>query len=104
MAAMPGLPSLPWGWGGPPLPGPPPAFLFAPNQIKKRSRDWGADELTRRMAEAWATYAEWAAGWIRLERVAGPAAVIEVFRTYLAGRVDPRVGTVCTMSTEEAPA
>jgi len=87
-----------------PLPGPAQAFLFAPNQIKKRSRDRGADVLAQKMAEAWAAYADWAAGWICLERVAGPAAVIDVFRSYLAGRVDPRVGTVCTMVAEEIPA
>jgi hypothetical protein len=79
-------------------PGPAPAFLFAPSQIAKRSRDWGPERLAEVMAEAWSTYAAWAEGWMSLERVAGPEAVIEVFRTYLSGRVDPRVGTVCTMA------
>jgi hypothetical protein len=97
-------------WDSPPaedgslLPGPPQEFLFAPIQIKKRSREWGPDVLTGRMAAAWAGYADWASGWIRLERVAGPAAVVDTFRAYLAGRVDPRVGTVCTMFPEVATA
>ena len=43
-------------------------------------------------------------GWLILEHAAGPDAVIEVFRTYLAGRVDPRVGTICTLATQEVPA
>ncbi len=84
------------------LPGPRQEFLFAPNQIKKRSGDWGPDVLATRMADAWAGYADWVSGWIRLERVAGPAAVIDTFRTYLAGRVDPQVGTVCTLFPEVA--
>ncbi len=39
-----------------------------------------------------------------MERATGPQAVIDVFRTYLAGGVDPRTGTACTLATEEVPA
>ena len=81
-----------------------PTFFFAPSQVTKRTRDWGAEVL----AVAWPTrgagYADWVAGWLTLEHAAGPDAVIEVFRTYLSGRVDPRVGTICTLATEEVPA
>lgn len=84
-----------------PRPGPTPEFLFAPSQITKRSREWGADVLAATMAAAWARYAGWVATWLTLESCAGPDAVIEVFRTYLSGRVDPRVGTACTLWTEE---
>ncbi len=87
-----------------PRPGPAPAFLFAPSQISKRSRDWGADVLAATMAEAWVRYADWVTGWLTLEHVTGPEAVIEVFRTYLSGRVDPRIGTICTLQTQEVPA
>jgi len=97
-------------WDSPPAddtanrPGPAPAFLFAPSQITKRSREWGAEVLATAMAEAWSGYAAWVTGWMTLDRVAGPEAVIDLFRTYLSGRVDPRVGTICTLHTEEAPA
>jgi len=84
-----------------PRPGPAAVFLFAPSQITKRSREWGADVLAATMAEAWARFADWVSGWLTLERAVGPDAVIDVFRTYLAGRVDPRVGTVCTLLSEE---
>ena len=87
-----------------PRPGPAPEFLFAPSQITKRSREWGADVLAATMAEAWAGYAGWVRGWITLDRVVGAGAVIDVFRTYLSGRVDPRVGTICTLQTEERSA
>jgi hypothetical protein len=86
---------------GSPRPGPVPAFLFAPSQITKRNREWGPEVLAATMAEAWARYADWAEGWLTLERSSGPDAVIDVFRTYLSGRVDPRIGTVCTLRTEE---
>jgi hypothetical protein len=87
-----------------PRPGPAPVFLFAPSQITKRSREWGADVLAATMAEAWAGYASWVTSWISLDQVVGPDAVIEVFRTYLSGRVDPRVGTICTLQTQEVTA
>ena len=83
-----------------PRPGPDPVFLFAPSQIAKRSREWGADVLLSTLAEAWGHYADWVAGWMRIERVVGAEAVIGLFRTYLAGRVDPAAGTVCTLGTE----
>ena len=86
------------------LPGPSPTFFFAPSQVTKRTGDWGAEELDRRLADAWILYADWITGWLTLEHAAGPDAVIEVFRTYLSGRVDPRVGTICTLATQEVPA
>jgi hypothetical protein len=83
-------------------PGPAPAFLFAPSQIAKRSKDWGPERLAEVMAVAWSDYSSWAASWLVLDPHAGPEAIIEVFRTYLAGRVDPTVGTVCTMFTAQS--
>ena len=80
------------------LPGPHPAFFFAPSQVTKRSNEWGADQLSQRMSEAWGRYADWVAGWLTLDHAVGPDAVIRVFRTYLSGRVDPRVGTICTLA------
>jgi len=86
------------------LPGPTPTFFFAPTQVAKRSQEWGPEELGRRMAESWGTYADWVAGWLTLEHAVGPDAVIEVFRAYLSGGVDPGVGMICTMATEEVHA
>lgn len=78
-----------------PLPGPKPAFLFAPDQIAKRTRDWGAGELAARVASAWDGFCEWVAGWIRYEMRSGPAAVRDTYLELLSGRVDPRTGFVC---------
>ena len=85
------------------LPGPRPEFFFAPSQVTKRTEEWGADELGRRMAEAWSAFAEWIATWLVLEHAVGPEAVIDVFRTYLSGRVDPRRGTICRLGAGEVP-
>ena len=82
-----------------PLVGPSPQFLFAPTQIAKRTKEWGADELNAKVAEAWDRFCEWVPGWLRLQRISGPDALIEVYRQFLEGAVDPAVGYVCALST-----
>ena len=84
--------------GAEPLPGPTPAFFFAPGQIAKRNEDWGRGELDRRIAEAWHDYAAWAGAWIEFREVRGADAVIAVYRELLAGRPDPRAGFICTLA------
>src|SRR4051794_33332062 len=80
------------------LPGPAPAFFFAPAQITKRNDDWGSDELARRMAAAWADYSTWTDGWLELRRAYGAAEVIAAWKELLHGSADPRVGFVCSLS------
>ena len=58
------------------LPGPAPAFFFAPDRVVKRSEDWGRAGLEQRVAEAWHPFCEWtAAGWRR-----SPARASRLFR------------------------
>jgi len=86
-----------------PLPGPKPAFLFAPTQIAKRTADWGTEELNRRVAAAWDVFAGSVGRWMEVEIVMGPDEVVDVFAELVAGDVNPRVGFVCTLD-EEQPA
>ena len=78
----------------PDLPGPAPAFFFAPAQITKRNDDWGPGELARRMAAAWADYSTWTDGWLELRGAAGAPAVIEAYEELLHGAADPRTGFI----------
>ena len=50
--------------GGEDLPGPAPAFFFAPNRVRKRGKDWGREGLDERVADAWHPFCEWTAGWL----------------------------------------
>ena len=84
--------------GAEPLPGPAPAFFFAPAQIAKRNDEWGRGELDRRLAEAWHDYAGWAGGWLGFRDVRGAEAVTAVYRDLLAGRADPRTGFICSLT------
>jgi hypothetical protein len=80
-----------------PLPGPRPTFLFAPDQIAKRRRQWGGDGFERNVAGAWSRFAPWTDGWMKLRHARGPAEVEQAYRRLVNGRVDPRLGDVCTL-------
>ncbi len=80
-----------------PLPGPKPTFLFAPDQIAKRRRDWGRDGFEEAVAGAWARFAPWTDGWLRLRHASGAAEVERAYRDLVDGRVDPATGDVCAL-------
>jgi hypothetical protein len=77
-----------------PLPGPRPAFFFAPDQLRKRAAEWGREGLDRRLAEAWRPFVEWADGWLQVERAEGAEAVEAAYLELLDGRSDPAAGHV----------
>jgi len=85
------------------LPAPAPEFFFAPTQISKRSREWGADGLAERMAAAWGVFADWADDWLEFVDVTGPDAVVETFGELARGSTDPRTGYVATLRPAEQP-
>ncbi|BEL03373.1 DUF2855 family protein [Actinoplanes sichuanensis] len=68
--------------------------FFAPNQMRKRRRDWGRDGLDQRFADAWQRFAAVAAGWVDVHAGAGPEDLRQAWLEVLAGRTPPRVGHV----------
>ena len=80
--------------GGEPLPGPAPAFFFAPDQIRKRTKEWGQAEVDARFGAAWRRYVDWTDGWLEVHRGAGAEAITDVYLAMLDGRVDPKVGQI----------
>jgi hypothetical protein len=79
------------------LPGPAPSFFFAPDRVRKRSRDWGRTDLGMRVADAWHPFCEWAAGWLDVVRGQGFEAVKRAYLEVLEGRVDPRTAHVLSL-------
>jgi hypothetical protein len=79
------------------LDGPSPTFFFAPDRIKKRGADWGTAQLDQNVADAWAPFAEWAAGWLRVERVTGEGDITRAYLELLDGKIDPAAGTIVTV-------
>ena len=87
------------------LPGPRATLFFAPAQIKKRSAEWGADVLGRRLLAAWQNFVAEVgnpeAPWLVVRSHAGPQAVQAAYREVLGGRSDPRVGHMLALGGME---
>jgi Protein of unknown function (DUF2855) len=92
-----------FGAGESELPGPAPAFFFAPERVSKRSRDWGRAGLEDRVAEAWHPFCEWAGGWLEVIRGEGFEALRDAYLDVLEGRVDPRMAHVLTLPRASSP-
>ena len=80
------------------LPGPRPAFFFAPDRVVKRSADWRREGLEQRIAEAWQPYVQWTDRWLQITRASGPDAVEQAYLDLLDGRIDPAGAHVLSLS------
>jgi hypothetical protein len=72
------------------LPGPTPAFFFAPDRVVKRSAEWGPVGLEQRVAEAWHPFCEWTAGWLETIPVSGFDGLRRAYLDVLESRVEPK--------------
>lgn len=81
------------------LPGPRPAFFFAPSQLAKRAEAWGGAELQRRLGASQSDFIAWVreGGWIEVVEERGLDAARQRLGELLAGRVDPRRGSVIAL-------
>ncbi len=89
MVGMTHWEALQAGADGGALPGPAPAFFFAPDRVVRRSADWGPAELERRVADAWHPFCAWTARWLEPIPGKGFDAVSAAWADVLAGRVAP---------------
>jgi hypothetical protein len=80
------------------LPGPAPAFFFAPDRVVKRSKDWGRAGLEANVADAWHPFCEWIGGRLEVIHGEGFDAVRDAYLDVLEGRVDPRTAHVISLA------
>jgi hypothetical protein len=80
------------------LPGPRPAFFFAPDRAAKRSEEWGRERLEERIAEAWYPYVQWTGGWLEVTHGHGPQALERAYIDLLDGRIDPAKAHVLSLT------
>ena len=73
------------------------SFFFAPDQMRKRTGEWGREELDRRFADAWLRFAPTVAGWVDVVEHHGPGELRDVWLEVLAGKTSPRVGHVVAL-------
>jgi len=79
------------------LPGPAPAFFFAPAQLEKRRAEWGQAGFDARLGEAWRGFVDFSDRWLRVVRGSGPTDVERVYHDVLEGRARPDEGHVLSL-------
>ena len=76
------------------MPGPTPAFFFAPSQIAKRGVDWGREVLETRLADGLAGFIDDSRRWMRVETSHGGDGLLAVYDSLVAGTVSPATGNI----------
>ena len=79
------------------LPGAKPTFFFAPDQIRKRAREWGPGGVDKRFGAAWSGFAPKLDQWVKVIESHGPAAVQRAYLDTLNGRVPPDQGLILSL-------
>ena len=80
------------------LPGAKPAWFFAPDQIRKRAKEWGPGGIDKRFGAAWAGFVPILESALEIVEGRGPAAVEQAYRDTLNGRVPPNQGMMLSLA------
>ena len=84
--------------GEPALPGAKPSWFFAPDQIRKRAKEWGPGGVDTRFGAAWSGFVPKLDQWLDVTEGRGPAAVTAAYLDTLNGRVPPNLGHILSLA------
>ena len=82
----------------PQLPGAKPTWFFAPDQIRKRAKQWGPGGIEKRFSAAWSGFAPMLDHRLTVTEGRGPAAVREAYLATLNGRGPPDQGHILSLA------
>jgi hypothetical protein len=71
-------------------------FFFAPDQLRKRTADWGSEGLAERFGAAWRGFTAQAGNWVGIAQHSGPDELVEVWQSVLQGKANPDTADVIT--------
>jgi hypothetical protein len=80
------------------LPGAKPVWFFAPDQIRKRAREWGPGGVDARFGEAWSGFAPTLARRLTVVEGRGASAVRQVYLDTLSGHIPPEQGHMLSLA------
>jgi len=80
-----------------PLPGAKPTWFFAPDQIRKRAREWGPGGIEKKFGAAWVGFAPNLDNWLTIVDGRGREAVQRVYLDTLQGRIPPAQGHMLSL-------
>jgi len=81
------------------LPGAKPKFFFAPDQIRKRAKEWGPGGIDLRFGAAWSHFAPVLNKWLKVTEGRGPDSVKKVYLDTLNGHVSPEEGHILSLAS-----
>ena len=81
----------------PELPGARPTWFFAPDQIRRRAKEWGPGGVDTRFGAAWSGFAPTLEKRLTVVDGHGPAAVKQVYLDTLNGRIPPEQGHMLSL-------
>ena len=76
------------------LPGARPSMFFAPDQIQKRSKEWGPARLQQEMQRAWSAFLDSVDDWAGIHEARGGDAMLAAYRKVLQG-APPNQSQIC---------
>ena len=79
------------------LPGAKPRWFFAPDQIRKRAKEWGPGGIEQRFGAAWLGFAPRLERCLTVVESCGPDAVRQVYLDTLKGRIPPEQGHMLSL-------
>jgi hypothetical protein len=82
----------------PELPGAEPRWFFAPDQIRRRAREWGPGGIEQRFSAAWSDFVPLLERCLALVESRGAEAVREVYLDTLNGRIPPEQGHMLSLA------
>ena len=82
----------------PALPGAKPMWFFAPDQIRKRAKEWGPGGIETRFGAAWSGFAPMLDRCLEVIEGRGGAAVKQIYLDTLNGRVPPNQGHILSLA------
>jgi hypothetical protein len=82
----------------PELPGAKPAWFFAPDQIRKRAKEWGPGGVETRFGAAWSGFPPTLEKRLTVVEGRGPAAVKQVYLDTLNGHIPPEQGHMLSLA------
>lgn len=82
---------------GPRLPGPRAQMFFAPARVAKRTEDWGADGLGKRLATSQDRFIDRSHEWLTIQRGSGAEEIRTDLLALMDGTVPPDVGLVVSL-------
>ncbi len=81
----------------PKLPGAAPEWFFAPDQIRKRAKEWGPGGIEKRLGAAWVGFTPMLQRCLTVTEGRGPEAVRRTYLDTLAGRIPPDQGHMLSL-------